>query len=159
MKVGFGYDSHRFAGDRKLLLGGVEVPYDRGLVGHSDADVLIHAIADALLGAVGEGDIGGHFPDTDSTFKDISGMKLLQIVSNIVINSGYETVHIDATIVIEKPRIKDYVHRMSANISSVLSIDIGQVNIKVKSNEGMGWIGSGEGAASCAVVTVKKREI
>lgn len=157
MTVGFGYDSHRFADGRKLFLGGVEVPHEKGLLGHSDADVLIHAIADALLGAVGEGDIGSHFPDTDPSFKDMPGMSLLETVNELIVAKAYEVAHIDATIVIEKPRISMYTHQMAVNIAHILHIGITQVNIKVKSNEGMGWIGRGEGAASFAVVSVQKR--
>ena len=157
MKVGFGYDSHKFVEGRKLFLGCVEIPHDKGLLGHSDADVVIHAISDALLGATGQGDIGSHFPDTDQSFKDMTGMKLLQTVNSMIMMKMFEVEHIDATIVIEKPRIKDYTNQMVAKISEILRISNDRVNIKVKSNEGMRWIGHGEGVASCAVVTVKKK--
>jgi len=155
IKVGFGYDSHRFIETRKLYLGGVEIPYDRGLAGHSDADVLIHSIADALLGAIGVGDLGKHFPNTDPAYKDISSKHILESVTKMVQVKGYTILHVDSTIVIETPILKDYIPLMTSTMADILGVETATVNVKVKSNEGMGWIGRGEGAAAFAAVTVQ----
>jgi len=156
-RTGLGYDSHRFAKDRKLMLGGVEIPFDRGLAGHSDADALLHAVCDALLGMAGAGDIGRHFPDTDSAFKDISSLVLLERVAGIVESRGVNIENIDATVVLEKPRLAPYAQSMAANIARVLDIAESAVNIKAKTNEGMGFAGRGEGIAVWAVACGTER--
>jgi 2-C-methyl-D-erythritol 4-phosphate cytidylyltransferase/2-C-methyl-D-erythritol 2,4-cyclodiphosphate synthase len=156
LRSGFGYDSHRFAADKKLILGGVEIYFDKGLYGHSDADALIHAICDALLGAAGAGDIGRHFPDTDPEYKNISSMILLEKVKKII---GVKCIinNIDATIVIEKPKLAPYAAQMVSNIARILSISENCVNIKAKTNEGMGFTGRNEGVAVFAVAAVTER--
>ncbi|TFG88286.1 MAG: 2-C-methyl-D-erythritol 2,4-cyclodiphosphate synthase, partial [Candidatus Atribacteria bacterium] len=154
MKVGVGFDSHRLVEGRSLILGGVEIPNDRGLLGHSDADVLLHTICDAILGALGEGDIGGHFPDTDPSYKDISSMKLLMFVKELASKKGYIINNIDTTVILEKPKLKGYVLKMIQNISQVLGVEEDMINIKATTNEGMGLIGRGEGIAAFAVVSI-----
>lgn len=158
MKVGIGFDSHRLVNGRSLILGGVEISNDKGLLGHSDADVLLHTICDAILGALGEGDIGRHFPDTDSAYKDISSMKLLMIVKELASKKDYIINNIDATVILEKPKLKGYVHKMIHNISEVLGIEEDMINIKATTNEGMGLIGRGEGIAAFAVVSIRKED-
>jgi 2-C-methyl-D-erythritol 4-phosphate cytidylyltransferase/2-C-methyl-D-erythritol 2,4-cyclodiphosphate synthase len=155
-RIGCGYDSHRFVTGRKLILGGVEIPFKQGLQGHSDADALIHAICDALLGAAGSGDIGRHFPDTDPQYKDISSRVLLGRVRNVVAAKGFTINNIDATIIMEKPKVTSFVDKMIANIAKVLKIPAADINIKAKTNEGMGFVGRGEGIAVSAVVTLNK---
>jgi 2-C-methyl-D-erythritol 2,4-cyclodiphosphate synthase len=155
---GFGYDCHRFAAGRKLILGRVEIPFDRGLQGHSDADALIHAICDALLGAAGCGDIGRHFPDTDSAYKDISSIILLKRVRKIIEEKGFSINNIDATVVMEKPKLAPYIAQMMSNIARTLEIAETAVNIKAKTNEGMGFVGRNEGVAVFAVATIIKRK-
>ena len=150
MRVGLGYDSHRLAEGRKLILGGVEIPFERGLAGHSDADVLAHAIVDALLGAAGMGDIGQHFPDTDRAFKDADSMELLRDVVARVRAAGYELVHVDATVMLERPKLAPHREAIHASLGAVL----GSVNVKATTGEGMGFVGRGEGAAALAVATL-----
>jgi 2-C-methyl-D-erythritol 2,4-cyclodiphosphate synthase len=157
MRIGFGYDSHRLVEGRSLILGGMEIPHERGLLGHSDADVLVHAICDAVLGAVGGGDIGRHFPDTDPQYKNISSMKLLHQVSIIAEEKGFLINNVDSTIVLEKPKLAGYLHEMIMNISEVLRISQSSVNIKAKTNEGMGFVGRSEGVVAFAVVTVMEK--
>ena len=157
MRIGFGYDSHRLAEGRSLILGGMEIPHERGLLGHSDADVLIHAICDAILGAVGGGDIGRHFPDTDPEYKDISSMRLLRQVSLMAEEKGFLINNVDSTIVIERPKLAGYLHEMIMNISDVLCIPQSRVNVKAKTNEGMGFVGRSEGVVAFAVVTVMEK--
>ncbi|MBI4633243.1 MAG: 2-C-methyl-D-erythritol 4-phosphate cytidylyltransferase [Deltaproteobacteria bacterium] len=157
MHTGFGYDSHRLVGDRALILGGVKVPYEKGLLGHSDADVLLHAIGDALIGAIGAGDIGAFFPDTDPAYKNISSLKLLDRIAVLVKERGFSVNNLDATVVMEEPRMREYVESMVLNISRSLAIPSEQINIKAKTNEGMGFVGRKEGIAAFAVVTVNKR--
>ena len=143
MRVGLGYDVHKLVENRKLILGGVEIPYEKGLLGHSDADVLLHAIMDALLGAAALGDIGKHFPDSDDRYKGISSMKLLE--------------HVDATIIAQRPKMRPYIDTMSENIAKTLKLDINQVNIKATTEEGLGFTGTGEGISSqaiCSLVSV-----
>jgi 2-C-methyl-D-erythritol 2,4-cyclodiphosphate synthase len=159
MKIGFGYDSHRLEDGRKLIIGGVDIPFEKGLLGHSDADVLIHAVCDAIIGAAGKGDIGKHFPDSDPAFKDISSMILLKRVADIAAENGYQVCNIDATVVLEKPKMASYLALMSQNIADALSISPLQVNVKAKTNEGMGMIGVSEGAVSFAVVSLKRLEL
>jgi 2-C-methyl-D-erythritol 4-phosphate cytidylyltransferase / 2-C-methyl-D-erythritol 2,4-cyclodiphosphate synthase len=154
---GFGYDIHRFAEGRKLILGGVEIPFDRGLQGHSDADALIHAICDALLGASGCGDIGRHFPDTDSAYKDISSIILLKRVKIIIAEKGFSINNIDATVIMEKPKLAPYATQIVSNIARALDITETSVNIKAKTNESIGFIGRNEGVAVFAVATVIKK--
>jgi 2-C-methyl-D-erythritol 4-phosphate cytidylyltransferase/2-C-methyl-D-erythritol 2,4-cyclodiphosphate synthase len=155
-RIGCGYDSHSFVTGRKLILGGVEIPFKQGLKGHSDADALIHAICDALLGAAGSGDIGRHFPDTDPQYKDISSRVLLGRVRNVVAAKGFTINNIDATIIMEKPKVTPFVDKMIANIAKVLKIPAADINIKAKTNEGMGFVGRSEGIAVSAVVTLNK---
>lgn len=155
MRVGFGYDVHRLVEGRRLILGGVQIPYEKGLLGHSDADVLLHAIMDAMLGAVAKGDIGKHFPDTDYRYKDADSIRLLEETDKIMKNAGFKISNIDTTIVAESPKLAPYIDRMRANISETLSIDIDQVNIKGTTTEGLGYIGEGEGMAAYAVVCVE----
>ena len=150
MRTGIGIDSHRFAPGRRLVLGGVEIPYELGLAGYSDADVLAHAIADALLGAAGLGDIGQHFPDTDDAWKDADSMVLLRDVVDRVRAAGHELVHIDATVMLERPRIAPHREAIEASLGAVL----GSVNVKATTGEGMGFVGRGEGAAALAVATL-----
>jgi 2-C-methyl-D-erythritol 2,4-cyclodiphosphate synthase len=157
MKIGFGYDSHRLVAGRRLVLGGMEIPFAKGLLGHSDADVLVHAVCDAIIGALGLGDIGRHFPDTDPAYKNISSMILLKQVGALVVEHGFQVGNIDATIVLEKPKLAAYLSGMAQNIADVLSISSVGVNIKAKTNEGMGLTGAGEGAAAFAVVSVEQR--
>ncbi len=156
-RSGLGYDSHRFAKDRKLILGGVDIPFDRGLAGHSDADALLHAVCDALLGMAGAGDIGRHFPDSDPEFKNISSLILLERVAEIVESKGVSIENLDATVVLEKPRLAPYAQAMTANIARVLKIPEKAVNIKAKTNEGMGFTGRGEGIAVWAVACGAER--
>jgi 2-C-methyl-D-erythritol 2,4-cyclodiphosphate synthase len=150
VRTGIGVDSHRFAPDRLLVLGGVEIPYELGLAGHSDADVLAHAIADALLGAAGLGDIGEHFPDVDETWRDANSIELLRTVVERVRAAGYELVHVDATVMLERPKLSPYREAIHASLSAVL----GSVNVKATTGEGMGFVGRGEGAAALAVATI-----
>ena len=159
MRVGFGYDSHRFVEGRSLVLGGTEIPHEEGLLGHSDADVLLHAICDAILGSIAEGDIGKHFPDEDPAYKGISSLKLLKDVQDIVDKKGFYVNNLDSTVVLEKPKLRGYIHEMIVNIATVLNIPANMANIKATSNEGMGFIGRGEGVAAFAVVTVRKKQV
>jgi len=159
MRIGFGYDSHRLVEERRLILGGVEIPAERGLLGHSDADVLLHALCDAILGAIGEGDIGGHFPDSDPAYKDISSRELLIRVKELAARKGYLVHNVDSTLVLEKPRLKEYIPAMVANIAGFLHIEPGRINVKASTNEGMGFIGRCEGVAAFAVVTMKSRDL
>jgi 2-C-methyl-D-erythritol 2,4-cyclodiphosphate synthase len=156
MKVGCGYDSHRLVEGRRLVLGGVEIPFERGLLGHSDADALLHALCDALLGAIGGGDIGTHFPDTDPAWKDIDSIRLLEAVARKTREAACLVRHVDATIILERPKLAPFLPRMAANIARALDISEGQVSLKAKTNEGMGFIGRGEGIAVIAVATVAR---
>jgi 2-C-methyl-D-erythritol 2,4-cyclodiphosphate synthase len=151
VRSGIGIDSHRFEPGRRLVLGGVEIPYEQGLAGHSDADVLAHAIADALLGAAGLGDIGRHFPDTDAAWKDADSMELLRDVVARVRDEGFEVVHVDATVMLERPKLAPHREAISASLGAVL----GSVNVKATTGEGMGFVGRGEGAAALAVATLR----
>src|SRR3989304_791108 len=157
MRIGFGYDSHRLGNGRKLILGGKEIHHDKGLLGHSDADALVHAICDAIIGAAGEGDIGRHFSDTDYAYKNISSIKLLQMVGQLADKKGYLVNNIDSTILLEAPKLAEYNDEMATNIADALHISSDRVNIKAKSNEGMGFVERKEGIAAFAVVTVKEK--
>ena len=151
MRVGMGYDVHRLGPDRKLIIGGVEIPYEIGLIGHSDADVLLHAIMDALLGAAALGDIGKHFPDTDERYKGISSLKLLGYVGDLLAKRHWIIENIDATIIAQRPKMRPYIDEMNKNIASVLGIEVSQVNVKATTEEGLGFTGSGEGISSQAI--------
>jgi 2-C-methyl-D-erythritol 2,4-cyclodiphosphate synthase len=155
-RIGNGYDVHRLAAGRKLILGGVEVPNDKGLEGHSDADALCHAICDALLGAVGAGDIGHYFPDTDSQWKDISSLVLLEKVGQVVKERGYKISNTDATIVAQQPKLAPYIDQMKQNIAKALAIGPAQVNVKATTTEKLGFPGREEGIAADAVALVEK---
>jgi 2-C-methyl-D-erythritol 2,4-cyclodiphosphate synthase len=151
-RIGFGYDVHRLVRGRKLIIGGVDIPSEVGFDGHSDADVLLHAIADALLGAAALGDIGRHFPNTDPRFKGISSLILLQHVADLIAQHRYAPVNVDATVVLETPRLAAYVERMRQNIGNVLKISPDRVSIKATTSEGLGFVGTGQGGAAQAVV-------
>lgn len=151
MRIGMGYDVHRLAEDRKLILGGVEIPYEKGLLGHSDADVLLHAIMDALLGAAALGDIGKHFPDTDPAYKGISSLELLGKVGELLEENSFLIENIDATIIAQAPKMRPHIDDMRENIARVLGITPKQVNVKATTEEGLGFTGSGEGIASQAI--------
>lgn len=155
LKIGIGYDSHRFSKDRKLIIGGVEIRSDIGLLGHSDGDVLLHAIIDAIFGAAGLGDIGHHFPNT-LEYKDISSIVLLKKAGDILENLGYKVNNIDSTVILEEPKLSPYIPKMKKKIANILTIPEESVNIKAKTNEGMGFIGEKEGIAAIAVVTIYK---
>jgi 2-C-methyl-D-erythritol 2,4-cyclodiphosphate synthase len=156
MRVGFGYDVHPFVSGRPLILGGIRIPYLLGLKGHSDADVLTHAICDALLGAVAEGDIGRHFPDTDPQYRDIKSMILLKKVLVKVREKGFRPINVDATIVAQKPKLADTIPRMVKEVADVLEIETGRVNVKATTTEGLGFTGREEGIAAYAVVLVEE---
>lgn len=151
MRVGMGYDVHRLAENRRLILGGVEVPHERGLLGHSDADVLVHAVMDALLGAAALGDIGVLFPDTDRQYEGISSMKLLKIVGERLLQAGFAIGNIDATVVAQAPKLRPYIGQMEQNIASVLGLAEDQVSVKATTEEGLGFTGAREGIAAQAV--------
>ena len=151
MRVGMGYDVHRLVEDRKLIIGGVEIPYEKGLLGHSDADVLLHAIMDALLGAAALGDIGKHFPDNDDRYKGISSLELLRRVGKLLDEKNYVIENIDATIIAQKPKMRPYIDEMRKNIADTLKLDIDRVNVKATTEEGLGFTGTGEGISSQAV--------
>lgn len=155
-RVGIGYDSHRLAAGRPLILGGVSIPYPQGLSGHSDADVLVHAIGDALLGAVGAADLGTQFPDTDPAYKGISSLVLLQRIDEIARARGYQVSGLDAVLIMERPKVAPYIGEMKRNIAQILQVEEEHIGIKAKTNEGMGFIGRGEGIAALAIVTVIK---
>ena len=156
MRVGLGYDAHRLVAGRPLILGGVEIPHALGLLGHSDADVLAHAIGDALLGAVGAGDLGTHFPDRDPAFKDISSLILLKRIIEIVRDRGFTPQNVDATIVAQAPRLASHIPMMQANLAPILGLTPAEVNIKATTTEHMGFAGRSEGMAAYAVVLVTK---
>ena len=157
-RSGIGYDTHRFAEGRKLVLGGVEIPHAHGLEGHSDADVLTHAIADALLGAIGERDIGHHFPNTEEAIRGISSLKILQRVGEILVEKKCRIANVDATLIAEAPKIGPHLEAMREKISAVLGIDVLRIGIKATTNEGMGALGRGEGMAALAVASVEQSE-
>ena len=154
MRIGFGYDIHRLVKDRELILGGVTIPFDKGLIGHSDADVLTHAICDALLGAAGEGDIGCHFPDSDPAFKDVSSIYLLSQTYEIIRGKGFSVINIDATIMAESPKLQPYRAAMQQNIAATLGNVAESVNVKATTMEGLGMIGRGEGIAAMSVALI-----
>jgi 2-C-methyl-D-erythritol 2,4-cyclodiphosphate synthase len=155
MRIGFGYDSHRLKEGRKLILGGVEIPFEKGLTGHSDADVLLHAIIDSIIGALGLGDIGSHFPDTDERWKDARSVDLLKYIIELAGENGYVVEWIDSTVIAERPGLAPYIEKMKEAISQA-GIPLGNINIKAKTNEGMGFTGRGEGMAAYAVCLLRK---
>lgn len=151
MRIGTGYDVHRLAENRKCIIGGVEIPYEKGLLGHSDADVLLHAIMDALLGAAALGDIGKHFPDSDPAYKGISSVKLLEHVAGLLEENLFLVENIDATIIAQAPKMRPHIDRMRENIAKALGIEVSQVNVKATTEEGLGFTGRGEGISAQAV--------
>ena len=155
MRIGTGYDVHRLVKGRKLVLGGVDIPFEKGLLGHSDADVLVHAVCDALLGAAGLGDIGLHFPDTDPKFKDISSIKILSKTVEMLNAKGFRVINLDSTIMAEAPKLAPYKAEMEKNISRTIEIEPGCVNVKATTFETLGLIGRGEGIAACCVALIE----
>lgn len=156
MRIGHGYDVHKFSLDRNLIIGGVRIPFEKGLLGHSDADVLLHAICDSLLGAAALGDIGKHFPDTDEKYKDINSMELLSNVGEMLKNNGYKVVNIDSTVIAQRPKLLPYIEQMRENISNALNISADDVSVKATTEEGLGFTGAGEGIAAHAVSLIEK---
>ena len=151
MRIGMGYDVHKLIEGRKLIIGGVEIPHEKGLLGHSDADVLLHAISDALLGAAALGDIGKHFPDTDPAYKDADSLKLLERVGILIKEEGYAVENIDATIIAQAPKMRPHIDTMRANIAAALGTDMGRINVKATTEEGLGFTGAKEGISSQAI--------
>jgi 2-C-methyl-D-erythritol 2,4-cyclodiphosphate synthase len=156
-RTGIGFDVHAFANGRKLIIGGVEIPYDKGLEGHSDADVLMHAICDALLGALALGDIGQHFPDTDKTYKNADSKTLLQKVYSLIKEKGYSVGNIDAVVALQKPKIAPFIYKMRSVISEILNIELDRVSIKATTTEHLGFIGREEGISAIASVLIFKK--
>lgn len=156
MRIGLGYDVHKLVSDRKLILGGVEIPYEYGLLGYSDADVLLHAIMDSLLGASALGDIGKHFPDTDPKYKGISSIALLKEVGKLLYENGYKISNIDSTIIAQKPKMAPHIPLMRKNIANALNIDIDQINVKATTEEGLGFTGEGLGISSQSICLLYK---
>ncbi|QCX33811.1 2-C-methyl-D-erythritol 2,4-cyclodiphosphate synthase [Caloramator sp. E03] len=157
MRIGHGYDVHRLVKGRELILGGVKIEYEKGLLGHSDADVLLHAIMDALLGAAAFGDIGRHFPDNDERYKGVNSLKLLEYAGNLIREKGYEISNIDSTIIAQRPKIMPYIENMRENISRTLNLEKDCINVKATTEEGLGFTGNGDGIAAHAVCIIKKK--
>lgn len=157
MRSGIGYDSHRFAAGRRLILGGVEVPHEKGLAGHSDADAVAHAVTDALLGAAALGDIGTHFPPDDDRWEDADSIVLLRRAVALIAEAGYRPVNVDVTVVCETPKVRPYVESMRERLAWALGLEPGAVSVKGTTNEGMGWVGRGEGIAALAVAMIQER--
>ena len=157
-KIGFGYDVHQFSDNRKLILGGIEIPHTKGLIGHSDADVLLHAICDAILGALALGDIGHHFPNTDSKYKNIDSKKLLNEVYYLMKENHFEIGNIDATILLEQPKLAPFIPKMRSTIASVLNTYEDQISIKATTSEGLGFVGQEKGCAAYAVVLLTQKD-
>ena len=158
MRVGFGFDVHRLEFGKDLILGGVHIPHETGLSGHSDADVLIHAVVDALLGAAGLGDIGSHFPDSEDRFKDANSREFLKQVTQLLSDCGFSISNLDATVVAEAPRLSPYISSMKQNLSDELGMDADRINIKATTNERMGFIGRQEGIAAYAIVSLNESQ-
>lgn len=156
MRVGMGYDVHKLVENRKLILGGVEIPHEKGLLGHSDADVLLHAIMDSILGALALGDIGKHFPDTDEKYKGADSMKLLESVYNLIKEKGYDIGNLDATIIAQAPKMAPHIQTMRANIAKVLNTDIDNINVKATTEEGLGFTGNKEGISAQSICLLVK---
>ena len=157
MRIGHGYDVHKLVSGRKLILGGVDVPYAKGLLGHSDADVLLHAISDAILGAIGEGDIGRHFPDTDPAYKGADSIKLLMHVMELAVGKGYAIGNLDATIVAQRPKLAPYIPQMRENIARALNVAADRINVKATTTEELGFCGRGEGIAAYGVALLERK--
>ena len=157
-RIGFGYDVHEFAEKRKLILGGVEIPHSKGLLGHSDADVLLHAICDAMLGALALGDIGMHFPNSDEKYKDADSRKLLKHVDELIHANGYEVSNIDSTVLLQQPKLSPYVNEMRRTIAEIVNLSVSQISIKATTTESLGFVGREEGCAAHAVVLLNKNE-
>ena len=155
VRTGIGYDSHRLVRGRRLVLGGVEIPHELGLEGHSDADVLAHAVIDALLGAAGLGDIGEHFPDSEERWRDVDSMHLLRAIVAMVIAGGHEIVNVDCTVVMERPRLAPHRAEIRSRLAQALGVDSARVNVKASTGEGMGFVGRGEGVAALAVTSLE----
>ena len=156
MRIGHGYDVHRLVEGRPLILGGVNIPYEKGLLGHSDADVLLHAVSDALLGAAGLGDIGKHFPDTDPQYKGADSLKLLEVVADRVRQAGYRVSNIDVTMIAQRPKLRPHIETMEGNIAAAVGIDAGRINIKATTEEHLGFTGNGEGMSCHAVCLLEE---
>ena len=156
MRIGHGYDVHRLVEGRDLILGGVKIDYEKGLLGHSDADVLLHAVSDALLGAAGLGDIGRHFPDTDPKYKGADSLELLRQVAGKIAAAGYRVGNVDVTMIAQRPKLKDFIPQMEANIASALNVEPGRINVKATTEERLGFTGSGEGMACHAVCLLEE---
>ena len=157
-KIGFGYDVHEFADNRKLIIGGIEIPYEKGLLGHSDADVLLHAVCDAILGALALGDIGKHFPNTDDRYKNADSKDLLRDVYYMMRDRGYEIGNIDTTVLLQQPKLSPHIPKMVSTISNILNIYEDQISIKATTTEGLGFVGRKEGCSAYAVVILTKKE-
>jgi len=157
MRIGHGYDVHRLVAGRRLIMGGVDIPYGKGLLGHSDADVLLHAISDAILGAIGEGDIGRHFPDTDPAYKGADSLKLLRHVMALAEGKGYAIGNVDGTIVAQRPKLAPYIQQMRRNIARALDTDEDRINVKATTTEELGFTGRGEGIAAYAVALLARK--
>ena len=156
IRIGHGYDVHRLVEDRKLILGGVEIPFEKGLLGHSDADVLLHAVSDALLGAAALGDIGKHFPDSDPTYKGADSLRLLAAVAELLAKEGYKIVNVDATLLAQRPKLAPYIAQMRYNIAKAIGADVDAVSVKATTEEGLGFTGEGLGIAAHAVCLIEK---
>lgn len=159
IRIGQGYDVHQLVEGRPLILGGIEIPHDKGLLGHSDADVLLHTITDAALGAIGGGDIGKHFPDTDPEFKDADSRKLMTHIWQYVKEQGYELGNVDCTVIAQKPKLAPYIEQLRASIAGLLEADVSQVNVKATTNEKLGSLGREEGIAALAVILLVERKV
>lgn len=157
MRVGIGYDVHKLVEDRKLIIGGVDIPYEKGLLGHSDADVLLHAIKDSILGAAALGDIGKHFPDTNDKYRGANSLDLLREVAILIDNKGYVVNNLDATIIAQKPKMSPYIEEMRNNIALALNIEVDRVNIKATTTEGLGFVGVGDGMAANSIASIIKK--
>lgn len=158
MRIGYGYDVHQFQEGRKLMLGGIEIPHDKGLLGHSDADVLLHSITDALLGAMALGDIGSHFPDTDDAYKNADSRKLLRMSYELVRKKGYELGNLDATVITEQPKLRPYINEIRESIAGILECTVEDISVKATTSEKMGFAGRGEGMIAQSVVLIHKRD-
>jgi len=159
MRIGFGYDVHRLISNRPLIIGGIKIPFNKGLLGHSDADVLSHAIGDAILGALGEGDLGCHFPDTDQQYKDISSLKILKYTKELLDRKKFLIVNIDSTIVAQEPKLSPHIKTIKNRLASTLGISEKNINIKATSTENLGWEGKGKGIAAYAVVLLEDKKL
>lgn len=157
MRIGHGYDVHKLAENRKLILGGVEIPFKKGLLGHSDADVLLHAICDSLLGAAALGDIGVHFPDTSDEFKGISSLKLLRVVADLLDRSGYKVINIDSTVIAQEPKLSPYINKMRENIAKALNIELSSVSVKATTEEHLGFTGEKLGISAHSLCLIDKK--